>query len=141
MVKNIDLEKALTQSNKCTKIILVKKEKYINDLSKKLNNTKTAPKTYWKIWNHFLSNKKIPSIPPLLVNREMISNFSKKVKPFNKFFGLQYLLLSNTSILSPFTLRTDKWLLSLKINEDDILSIIKSINSNKSYGWDKLLKW
>ena len=49
MVKNIDLEKALTQSNKCTKIILVKTEKYINDLSKKLNNTKTAPKTYWKI--------------------------------------------------------------------------------------------
>ena len=141
MVKNIDLEKALTQSNKCTKIILVKKEKYINDLSKKLNNTKTAPKTYWKIWNHFLSNKKIPSIPPLLVNREMISNFSKNVKPFNKFFGSQYLSLSNTSILSPFTLRTDKWLLSLKINEDDILSIIKSINSNKSYGWDKLLKW
>ena len=141
MVKNIDLEKALTQSNKCTKIILVKKEKYINDLSKKLNNTKTAPKTYWKIWNHFLSNKKIPSIPPILVNREMISNFSKKVKPFNKFFGSQYLSLSNTSILSPFTLRTDKWLLSLKINEDDILSIIKSINSNKSYGWDKLLKW
>ena len=140
MVKNIDLEKALTQSNKCTKIILVKKEKYINDLSKKLN-TKTAPKTYWKIWNHFLSNKKIPSIPPLLVNREMISNFSKKVKPFNKFFGSKYLSLSNTSILSPFTLRTDKWLLSLKINEDDILSIIKSINSNKSYGWDKPLKW
>ena len=26
----------------------------------------------------------------------------------------------------------------IKINEDDILSIIKSLNSNKSHGWDKL---
>ena len=32
----------------------------------------------------------------------------------------------------------DKRLSSLKINDDDILSIIKSMNSNKSHGWDKL---
>ena len=31
-----------------------------------------------------------------------------------------------------------KRLPSLKINEDDILSIIKSLNSNKSHGWDKV---
>ena len=31
-----------------------------------------------------------------------------------------------------------KRLPSLKINEDDIMSIIKSLNSNKSHGWDKL---
>ena len=31
-----------------------------------------------------------------------------------------------------------KRLSSLKVNEDDILSIIKSLNSNKSHGWDKL---
>ena len=27
---------------------------------------------------------------------------------------------------------------SLKINEDDILSFLKSVNSNHSHGWDKL---
>ena len=46
--------------------------------------------------------------------------------------------LPNTSTLPPLTIRMDKRLSSLKINEDDILSIIKSLNSNKSHGWDKL---
>ena len=68
----------------------------------------------------------------------MISNFSKKAKLFNKFFASQCTPLSNTSTLPPLTTRTDKQLSSLKINEDDILSIIKSLNSNKSHGWDKL---
>ena len=107
-------------------------------MSKKLSNPETAPKTYWKILNRFLSNKKIPSIPPLLVNGEMISNFSKKAELFNKFFASQCTPLSNTSTLPPLTIRTDKRLSSLKINEDDILSIIKSLNLNKSHGWDKL---
>ena len=80
--KNTDLEKALTKSNECTEIILAAKEKYINELSKKLSNPETAPKTYWKILNRFLSNKKIPSIPPLLVNGEMMSNFPKKSRTF-----------------------------------------------------------
>ena len=40
--------------------------------------------------------------------------------------------------MPPLTIRTDKRLSSLKINEDDILSIIESLNSNKSHGWDKL---
>ena len=40
------------------KNILEAKVKYINELSKKLNNPETAPKTYWKILNLYLSNKK-----------------------------------------------------------------------------------
>ena len=90
-------------------------------MSKKLSNTETVPKACWKISNRFLSNNKITSIPPMLVNAQMISNFSKEAKLF----------------ASPPTIRTDKRFSSLKIN-DDILSIIKSLNSNKSHGWDKL---
>ena len=44
--KNTKLEKALTKSNECTKFILAAKEKYINELSKKLRNPETAPKVY-----------------------------------------------------------------------------------------------
>ena len=47
--KNTGLEKVLTKSNACTENILAAKEKYINELSKKLSNPETAPKTYWKI--------------------------------------------------------------------------------------------
>ena len=43
----------------------------------------------------------------------------------------------HVSMLPPLTIRTDKQLSSLKINEDDIKSIIKSLSSNKSHGWDK----
>ena len=49
--KNTDLEKALTKSNECTKNILAAKEKYINELSKKLSNPEAAPKTSWEISN------------------------------------------------------------------------------------------
>ena len=106
-------------------------------MSKKLNNAETAPKIYWKILNCILSNKKIPSIPPLLVNGEIISNFSKK-RNFLIIFTSQCTSLSNTTNLAPITIRTDKRLSSLKVNEDDILYIIKNLNSNKSHCWDKL---
>ena len=46
--------------------------------------------------------------------------------------------LSNISTCLPLTIRTDKVFSSLKINEDDIQSIMKSLNSSKSHGWDKL---
>ena len=49
--KNTDLEKTLTKSNECTENILAAKEKYINDLSKKLSNSEAAPKTSWEILN------------------------------------------------------------------------------------------
>ena len=140
MVKNYWFRKS-TKSNECTEIILAALERYINELSKKFSNPETASKTHWKILNRFLSNKKVPSVPPLLVNGEMISIFSKRAKRFNKFFVSQCTSLSNTSTLPPITIRTDKRFSSLKINENDILSIIKSLNSNKSHVRDKLLKW
>ena len=69
----------------------------------------------------------------------MISNFSKKQNFLNKFYASQCKLQSNTSTLSPLTIRTDtKRLSSLKINDDDILFVIKSLNSSKSHGWNKL---
>ena len=103
-----------------------------------MSNPEAPPETYSKILNRFLSNKKVPSVPFLLVNGEMISIFSKRADLFNKVFASQCTPLSNTSTLPLLTFRTDERLSSLKIVEDDILSIIKSLNSNKSPGWDKL---
>ena len=87
-------------------------------MSKKLSNPETAPKTYWKILNHFLRNKKKPSIPPLSVNRKM--KFFKKGELFNTLFASQCMPLC------------------MPLRKDDILPIIKSLNSNKAHGWDKL---
>ena len=44
--KNTDSEKALTKSNECTEIILAAKEKYTNEMSKKLSDPRKLPKTY-----------------------------------------------------------------------------------------------
>ena len=107
-------------------------------MCEKPNGPITAPKTYWKIINRFLSNKKIPAIPPLLVNGEIISDFSRKASIFNKFFASQRTPLQNSSILPTFYPRTDETLSSLSISGDDIFAIIKNQNPNKSHGWDNI---
>ena len=96
----------------------------------------TAPETYWKIISRFLNNKKFSAIPPLLVNGEIISNFSQKASIFNKFFAPQCTPLQNSSSLPTFYLRTDETLSSLNINGNDIFVIIKNLTPNKSHGWD-----
>ena len=53
-------------ANECTRLIIAAEEKYLIQLSAKLEGPSTAPKTYWSILNRFLSNKKIPIIPPTL---------------------------------------------------------------------------
>ena len=73
-----DIEKLIVKTNECEEIVSAAKDKYIIQICEKLNDPITAPKTYWKIINRFLNNKKIPTIPPLLVNGEIIQNFLKK---------------------------------------------------------------
>ena len=45
-------------------------------MSNKLNDSLTAPKTYWLKLNRFLNNRKIPAISSLLVNGDIITDFS-----------------------------------------------------------------
>ena len=117
-------------------ITALSKEKYIRQLSQKLADPSTEPKTYWKIINRFVNNKKTPMIPPLLVNNKIISNFSEKNNLFNKFFPSQYTPLENNNSLPPFCLKTEKSLSSLEISESDIFVIIKNLDPSKSHGWD-----
>ena len=65
-----DFNKVITKSNECTEAISAAKDKYIKQTCEKLHDPLTAPKTYWKTLNRLLSNKKVPAIPPLLVDRE-----------------------------------------------------------------------
>ena len=78
-------------------------------------------------------------MPSLLVIGEIISNFSQKACIFNKFLAPQCTTLQNSSSLPTFYLRTDETLSLLNISEDDIFAIIKTLNPNKSHGWDNIL--
>ena len=81
MNPTVSNEEALDiQSQECTSLINESKNRYIAKMSAKLDNPKSVP----KIINKFLSNKKIPIIPPILVNGELVSDFKQKANIFNK---------------------------------------------------------
>ena len=136
--KTTDREKVLIKSAECTKEILEAKNIYILAMPKKLEDSKTAPKTYWTILNCLIYNKKIPAIPPLFVNGNFVSDFSVKANLFNDFFASICTPIKNSSVLPPLTYRTNKNLNSLRISQQDILLIIKALDSSKAHGYDNL---
>ena len=80
------LDELQEKTDEYAALILDAKERYVRCMSSKLNDPLTAPKTYWSILSRFLNNKEIPTIPPLLVNGDIITNFSERADIFNKFF-------------------------------------------------------
>ena len=115
------------QSQECTLLINESKDRYVAKMSAKLDNPKSVPKTYWSIINKFLSYKKIPIIPPILVNGELISDFEQKDNIFSNHFASLSTPIKNGSKLSSFSYKTEQRLTSFDIKDDDILLIIKKI--------------
>ena len=72
------LDELQQKTDESTGLTLDAKEKNVRCTIHKLNGPLTAPKTYSSILNRFLNNRKIPAIPPLLVNGDIITNFSEK---------------------------------------------------------------
>ena len=112
------------QSQECTSLINESKDRYIAKMNAKSDNPKSVPKTYWSIINTFLSNKKIPIAPPILVNGELVSDFKQKVNIFNNHFTFLWTPIKNGSKLPSFSYKTGKRLTSFDIKDDDILLII-----------------
>ena len=69
-----------------SQVVSNRKQEYYNNIALKLNNPKTSAKTYWSILKTFYNGKKIPVIPPLLINNKLVSNFKTKANHFNIFF-------------------------------------------------------
>ena len=67
-----DLGKVIAKSNECAEAISASKDTSIKQMCEKRNDPLTAPKTYWKILNRHLSNKKVSAIPHLHVDGEII---------------------------------------------------------------------
>ena len=107
-------------------------------MSATLDNPKTVPKTYWSIINKFLSNKKTPIIPPVLVNGELVSDFEQKANLFNNYFASQCTLIKDGSKLPNFSYKTEKILISFDIKDGDILPVTKNLNVDKAHGLDQL---
>ena len=83
----IDISNAISSS----------KLKHHERLANKLNEQKTALKTYWAILKTFVNSSKIPLIPPLLADNKLVTDFLDKANLFNNFFAKQCTPISNDS--------------------------------------------
>ena len=125
-------------SRECTEFILNSKMNYIKNKSNILNDKKPDPKVYWTILNYFLNNINVPSIPPIFSNGKTITNIVDKANLFYDFFASQCTPLDNTSTLPPFLMKTNKSINSINFNGDDIISIIRFLDSKKAHGVDNI---
>ena len=133
--RNCDYVELQISIEELSKDISKSKEQYYDCVAKKLNNPRTSPKTYWAIMKTFYNSKKIPLIPPLLINDMLEPDFGKKVNHFNEFFASKFTLLNNGSTL-PHSLSNAPAveLSSFQFNDQDILKIIRALNVNKAHG-------
>ena len=71
-------DKLLNMTNNKTTEISNGKKIYFDNLRKNLSDPKLNRKGYWGILKSFTNWKKIPIIPPLLINDQLVTNFNKK---------------------------------------------------------------
>ena len=126
------LETLITELNE---LVSTTKALYYENIGKKLNDPLLQAKTYWSILKTFYNGKKIPLIPPLLVDDKFVTDMKTKANIFNKFFAEQCTPLKNDSKLpSNQIFLTQSQLSSLDFNEDKILKIIRALNIHKAHG-------
>ena len=127
------LEILLTEL-KINKLINTTKALYYENLSKKLNAALLKAKTYWSIMKTFYNEKKIPLIPPLLIDDRFVTDIKMKVCIFNKFFAEQCTPSENNSILSVNQIfLSQSQSSSLEFSKDKILKIIRALNIYKAH--------
>ena len=90
------IETLITEIND---LISATKDIYYNNLAKRLNNPLSQAKTYWSILKTFYNDKKIPIIPPLLIDDKFVTDIQTKANIFNKFFADQCTPLKNAIVL------------------------------------------
>ena len=130
------LENLITELNE---LISSTKASYYENLGKKLNNPLLQAKTYWLILKAFYNDKKIPLIPPLLVNNNFITDIKTKANIFNKFFAERCTPLKNDTVLPINQMfLTQSGLGTLDFNENEILKIIRALNIHKAHGHDDI---
>ena len=82
-----------------TDLISYTKDLYYENLAKKLNNPLLQAEAYWSILKSFYNDKKVPLIPPLLIEDKFATDIQTKTNIFNKFFADQCQPLNNASDL------------------------------------------
>ena len=96
-------------------------------------------KAYWSILKSFYNYRKVPLIPPLLIDDKFVTDIETKINIFNKFFADQCQPLNNAIDLPTNQIfLTQSKLGSLDFNEGELLQIIRALNINKAHGHDDI---
>ena len=85
----------------------------------------------------FYNKRKIPQIPPLLVNNSFVTDFKGKANLFNQFFHKQCTPVANDSTLPTLLETPNEALSSLEIIAN-IGKIIKALKLNKAHGHNEI---
>ena len=73
-----------------------------------------------------------------MVDGKFVSDFCEKGDLFNNFFSSICTPIQNTIILPPFLHRTNARITSFYVTKEDILLIIKHLDSSKAHRWDNI---
>ena len=130
----------LENTRKYTSDLIIKSRKdYYMNLGSKLNDPLLAKKSYWSIVKTLFNGKKIPVIPPIYSDNQVVTDFKTKANIFNDHFSNQCSVIPNNSTLpSNYLPLTNDQLTTLDIKEEDILKVIRNLKSNKAHGWDTI---
>ena len=121
-----------------SQLIEKSKDEYYYRLGKRLNDPSTSVKSYWTIFKTFYDKRKIPLIPPLLVNNSFVTDFKEKANLFNDFSCKQCTPVANDSTLPTLLETPNETLSSIEIIGSDIGKIIKALKVNKAHGQDEI---
>ena len=132
----LNLKNSIAELNK---LISTTKTSYYENLGKKLNEATIQTKSYWTILKCFYDKKKIPLIPPLLINDKFVTDIKTKANIFNKFFAEQCTPLKSDSVppTSQHVLTQSK-LHPINFSFEEISKIIRSLDVNKAHGHDDI---
>ena len=86
--------------------------------------------------NRLINKKKLVDIPPLLENGTFITNVQTKATIFNDFFAQQCSTIATGSTIPAFLPQCDNTLCDVMVDRVKVLSLIRSLDSNKAHGWD-----
>ena len=102
-----------------------------------VNDPNTSAIAYWSIIKTLFNGKKVPVIPPILVNNKLVTNFKAKANIFNDFFSKQCQPIPNNSTLpSVQSFETSNRLSTVDIDSKKILKLIQGLNSSKAHVHD-----
>ena len=111
-------------SEDLTNAITNSKSAYHRRVASKLNDPNSAPKADRSILKSFINNKKIPLIPSILVNDQLVTQFLEKANLYNEFVTQQCNTSeSDNTHLNDLAFETTKRILSFDIFKFDITKI------------------